>query len=63
MRNARTTRGKPFNYSNPAESSENWAPYTSKDEALAYLNNTIGVLTIKARILPKPCQSAQGGTA
>ena len=25
---------------------ENWAPYTSKDEALAYLNNTIGVLTI-----------------
>lgn len=25
---------------------ENWAPYTSKDEALAYLNNSIGVLTI-----------------
>jgi hypothetical protein len=25
---------------------DNWAPYTSKDEALAYLNNTIGVLTI-----------------
>ena len=25
---------------------ESWAPYTSKDEALGYLNNTIGVLTI-----------------
>lgn len=25
---------------------DNWAPYTSKDEALSYLNNTIGVLTI-----------------
>lgn len=25
---------------------ENWAPYTTKDEALSYLNNTIGVLTI-----------------
>ncbi len=25
---------------------ENWAPYSGKDEALGYLNNTIGVLTI-----------------
>ena len=25
---------------------ENWVPYTNKDEALSYLNNTIGVLTI-----------------
>ena len=25
---------------------ENWVPYASKDEALSYLNNTIGVLTI-----------------
>lgn len=25
---------------------DNWVPYTNKDEALSYLNNTIGVLTI-----------------
>ena len=25
---------------------DNWAPYANKDEALSYLNNTIGVLTI-----------------
>ena len=25
---------------------DNWAPYTNKDEALSYLNNTIGVLTL-----------------
>jgi hypothetical protein len=27
---------------------ENWVPYASKDEALSYLNNAIGVLTIGA---------------
>jgi len=25
---------------------DNWAPYTNKDEALSYLNNTVGVLTL-----------------
>ena len=26
---------------------ENWTPYSGKDEALAYLNNTIGLLTVQ----------------
>ena len=39
-----------------------WAPYSSKDEALAYLNNTIGVLTISTNpneALPYLLKAAQ----
>lgn len=41
---------------------ENWAPYSSKDEALAYLNNTIGVLTSEkgpSEALPYLLKAAQ----
>ena len=41
---------------------ENWAPYSNKDEALSYLNNTIGVLTIQknpSEALPYLLKAAQ----
>lgn len=31
---------------NGGKGPENWSPYSSKEEALSYLNNTIGVLTL-----------------
>lgn len=41
---------------------DNWAPYANKEEALSYLNNTIGVLTIHkspAEALPFLLKAAQ----
>jgi hypothetical protein len=41
---------------------DNWAPYSGKDEALAYLNNTIGILTIQknpSEALPYLLKAAQ----
>lgn len=41
---------------------ENWAPYVGKDEALAYLNNSIGALTIQknpTEALPYLIKAAQ----
>ena len=41
---------------------QNWVPYSDKDEALAYLNNTIGVLTIgknPSEALPYLLKAAQ----
>lgn len=41
---------------------DNWAPYTNKDEALAYMNNTIGQLTFQknpSEALPYLLKAAQ----
>lgn len=41
---------------------ENWSPYSGKDEALSYLNNTIGVLTVQknpSEALPYLLKAAQ----
>ncbi len=41
---------------------DNWAPYTNKDEALAYMNNTIGQLTFQknpSEALPYLLRAAQ----
>jgi hypothetical protein len=50
-----TFNGDTLNYARKAiqlieggKSLDNWAPYSGKDEALGYLNNTIGVLTVNS---------------
>lgn len=47
---------------NGGKSPDNWSPYSTKDEALSYLNNTIGVLTLTknpSEALPHLLKAAQ----